>query len=357
MSITSSNVSKSFGSECAVDALDLAIESGEFFAVLGPSGCGKSTLLRLIAGLEQLDMGEIKLGEEAVAGPNWHMPPEARQVGVVFQSYALWPHMSVEGNVAFPLETAGRSRKVARQEARSHLKTVELTEYANRKPAQLSGGQRQRVALARCLAQGARTILMDEPLANLDPHLRASMEEELSDFHRATGATVLYITHDQREAMALANRLAVMWDGKLLQVGEPDDIYRRPINERVASFIGRGAILPAHVTNVSGGEAHVKVGSHEITSRCQEGTRPGSVRVLIRPNDTVVSGDGDAICATVEQSTYRGGTWEAVVSLPRFPETLNVLLAERVAVGDVLPLHIRGGWVLPTSAAISRAKE
>lgn len=356
MSITLENVSKSFGSDRAVDALDLTIDTGEFFAVLGPSGCGKSTLLRLIAGLEQLDAGAIKLGGEMVAGPALHVPPEVRQVGVVFQSYALWPHMSVEANVAFPLETSGHTRKAARQGAQSHLQTVELIEYAHRKPAQLSGGQRQRVALARCLAQGARTILMDEPLANLDPHLRASMEEELADFHRATGATVLYITHDQREAMALADRLAVMWNGQLIQVGDPDEIYRCPLNERVASFIGRGAILPGQVEQVSGREAHVKIGRHHMTARCREGTQPGPASILIRPQDTTVSDGGmGSTQATVTQCTYRGGSWEATVSVPGLPERLNVLLDHRAVVGQTLSLLICGGWVLPDNIPASHA--
>ncbi len=357
MSITLKNVTKSFGSERAVDKLDLSIGAGEFFAVLGPSGCGKSTLLRLIAGLEQLDTGEIKLGGGLVAGPALHVPPEARRVGVVFQSYALWPHMSVEENVAFPLETSGHTRKGARQRAQSHLQTVELVDYAKRKPAQLSGGQRQRVALARCLAQGARTILMDEPLANLDPHLRASMEEELADFHRATDATVLYITHDQREAMALADRLAVMWNGQLIQVGEPDEIYRCPINERVASFIGRGAILPGQVERVRGCEAQVKIGRHQLTARCREATHPGQASILIRPQDVKVSDDRTGSTqATVTQSTYRGGSWEATVSLPGLPERLNVLLDQRAVGGETLSLLICDGWVLPDNNTASHAK-
>ncbi|MCL4155305.1 UNVERIFIED_CONTAM: hypothetical protein GTU68_003833, partial [Idotea baltica] len=205
MSIQLASVSKSFGPHRALNGISLSIEEGSFFVVLGPSGCGKSTLLRAIAGLEPIDQGEILLDGL----------PVARDVGVVFQSYALWPHMSVAGNVAFPLETLGKRRSAVSARVAECLETVALTPFVQRKPAELSGGQRQRVALARCLAQGAATVLMDEPLANLDPHLRSAMEEELASFHKASGATTLFITHDQREAMALADQVAVMWDGEI----------------------------------------------------------------------------------------------------------------------------------------------
>lgn len=213
MSIDLSGVTRRFRALTAVDGLTTRIETGQFFTVLGPSGCGKSTLLRLIAGLEPLDAGAIALNGRSVAGPGLDLPPEARGLGVVFQSYALWPHLDVLGNVAFPIEATGRGRKAARLEAEAHLRSVALQGLGTRRPADLSGGQRQRVALARCLAGRARVVLMDEPLANLDPHLRAAMEEELSAFHRTSGATTLYITHDQREAMALGDRVAVMNGG------------------------------------------------------------------------------------------------------------------------------------------------
>lgn len=238
MSIQLASVSKSFDAHKALNSVSLSIEDGTFFVVLGPSGCGKSTLLRAIAGLEPVDAGEIKLSGQAVAGKGLHLPPEQRQVGVVFQSYALWPHMNVAANVAFPLETAGETRSAVTARVAECLETVALTPFRQRKPAELSGGQRQRVALARCLAQGARTVLMDEPLANLDPHLRSTMEEELAAFHRASDATTLFITHDQREAMALADKVAVMWDGSILQADDPDTLYRRPNSKKVAGFIG-----------------------------------------------------------------------------------------------------------------------
>ena len=252
MTIRLEGITRRFGAERALDAVSLEIERGEFFVVLGPSGCGKSTMLRLIAGLDRPDAGRITLGERLVAdaGRDVHAPPETRGVGVVFQSYALWPHMTVAEQIAFPLEVAKVSGEALAARTDECLATVALERFADRRPEALSGGQRQRVALARCLAQEASVILMDEPLANLDPHLRASMEEELAAFHARTGATTLYITHDQREAMALADRIAVLGEGRVLQVAAPDELYRRPRDERVAAFIGQGAIVDVHVEAV-----------------------------------------------------------------------------------------------------------
>ncbi len=355
MSITLSQVSKSFGAEKVLDAVSLDIAAGEFFAVLGPSGCGKTTLLRLAAGLEALDSGSIAIGGRPVAGDGLHVVPEEREVGVVFQSYALWPHMSVAANVGFPLEAAGAGRQAALEEARRHLGTVELQAFAERKPAELSGGQRQRVALARCLAQGARTILMDEPLANLDPHLRAAMEEELAQFQSRSGTTVLYITHDQREAMALADRLAVMWQGKVLQVGTPSEIYRRPLGEKVARFIGRSAILEGEVLERNGARARVKIGSTEVLAATSEAATTAcpangrNAQVLIRPEDVSVGSAEGAVAATAERAAYRGGFWEVSARLEGLASPLALSLPEPVAPGEKLPLTLRSAWILPHS--------
>ena len=251
MSILLRNVEKTFAGHRAVAGVSAELDEGELFVVLSPSGCGKSTLLRLIAGLEQPDSGEIMLRGEVMTDSTRHVAPEDRAVGVVFQSYALWPHMTVRDNVAFPAEARGAGRAEAQRLAEGHLGTVDLTGFAARRPAELSGGQRQRVALARCLAGGARTILMDEPLANLDPHLRGRMEAEIAAFHRETGVTTVYITHDQREAMALADRIAVMWEGRFLQIASPEELHDRPATEDVARFIGRAAVVDARVTRDS----------------------------------------------------------------------------------------------------------
>lgn len=345
MSISLNTVTRSFAGKLAVDAVSLDIPAGTFFVVVGPSGCGKSTLLRLIAGLEKPDTGSIALSGKVVAGPSVHIAPEDRGVGVVFQSYALWPHMTVVGNVAFPLETAGMGRKAAQQAAVEHLETVALGPHAGRKPAELSGGQRQRVALARCLAQGAQTILMDEPLANLDPHLRANMEEELAAIHRRSEATTLYITHDQHEAMALAGRIAVMWDGRILQSGPPEEVYARPVCERVAGFIGKGVILPAEVVSVTGAKAQVRLGDVQVEADCPIGTERGTARLMLRPEQVTV-GAGDH-SARISRVTFRGNHWDALAELENLPRSVPIILQDRPALGDRLDLAIRGGWVLP----------
>ena len=258
-SLTLAGVTKRFGAPgdgvTAVDRMDFAVADGEFVAVLGPSGCGKTTLLRLVAGFEALDDGRIALGEATVSAPGVHVPPERRPVGVVFQSYALWPHMTVKRTVGYPLEVRRiRGRDYDRRVAAA-LATVGLTGLDHRRPAELSGGQRQRVALARCLAMEPSVVLLDEPLANLDVHLRAALQDEFTAFHRATRATMLYITHDQAEAMALADRIVVMDAGRPVQVAPPATLYREPATPMVARFVGRGAVVPGSVLEPARGGA------------------------------------------------------------------------------------------------------
>ena len=337
MSIAVDRLTRRFGARAAVDDVSFSIPEGAFFCVVGPSGCGKSTLLRLVAGLETPDAGTVALGGRLVSGPGRHVPPEERRVGVVFQSYALWPHLTVAGNVAFPYESRGLSRAESAARAAEHLRTVALADLADRRPDALSGGQRQRVALARCLAGEARTILMDEPLANLDPHLRGAMESELQAFHRRTGVTTLYITHDQREAMALADVMAVMEAGRILQIGAPRDIYERPASAAVARFIGRGALVQAAV---AGGTAQIAGQSVPVT-----GQGSGPATLFLRPRDVV---GGDAGCAaTVVSVQYRGGHWEAEVRAEALDAPLAVDLDRPVAPCDTLHLRFVGGWVLP----------
>ena len=346
MSIQLASVSKSFGMHKALNNVSLSIEDGMFFVVLGPSGCGKSTLLRAIAGLEPIDKGEIRLDGKPMAGDGFHLAPEGRRVGVVFQSYALWPHMSVAGNVAFPLQTAGKGRSGVSARVAECLETVALTPYAQRKPAELSGGQRQRVALARCLAQGAGTVLMDEPLANLDPHLRSSMEEELAAFHRASGATTLFITHDQREAMALADKVAVMWDGEILQADDPDTLYCRPVSTKVAGFIGRSTLVPVNVQRVEQDTALVGFGGTSVEADCPAGIAPGPATLLLRPEHLVPATGAPGFDARVERSIYRGGHWEVFVAVEGVDQPLMMVLSRRPEAGEMLRLAIQRGWVL-----------
>ncbi|PJE28505.1 Spermidine/putrescine import ATP-binding protein PotA [Pseudooceanicola marinus] len=343
MAVSITDAVKRFGTETAVDGISVEIPEGAFFTVLGPSGCGKSTLLRLIAGLEPLDGGEIRLGGATASGAGIHVPPEDRDVAVVFQTYALWPHMDVTGNVSFPLECDGMPRVRAREAAQTHLQTVSLTPYATRKPAELSGGQRQRVALARCLASGARIVLMDEPLANLDPHLRTRMEEELAAFHAASGATIIYITHDQREAMALATRIAVMENGRFAQEGTPEEVHDRPASEHVARFIGQSAVLQARFAD---GLADLGPAQVPLTEAARHRQGPG--RVVIRPADLSRTDPGSpgALRGTVSRVTYRGGHWEALAEVPGLAEPLPFTCARPLQRGEAVSLRAGPVWAM-----------
>lgn len=336
MSVSLLGVTKRFAGSAVVKDISARIADGEFFVILGPSGCGKSTLLRLIAGLDRLDDGSIDIDGSVVSAPARHVPPEERSVGLIFQSYALWPHMSVRANVAFPAEAGGATRAQARAIADQSLALVDLLPLADRAPAELSGGQRQRVALARCLAGGARTVLMDEPLANLDPHLRDRMETEIARFHTQSGATTLYITHDQREAMSLADRIAVMWDGAFLQVGTPQDIHDCPANEQVARFIGRSAVVAGQIS-----EGMAEIGPLRVPV---PNGATGPARIVVRAGNIRL---GDGVPARLEGASYRGGVWEAWARVGGIADPLPVSAATPLRDGEDVPLTVTGGWVLP----------
>ncbi len=243
------NVTKRFGDFTAVDDISLAIYEREFFALLGPSGCGKTTMMRMIAGFEEPTLGDVLLDGRKLAG----VPPHRRPSNMMFQSYALFPHMTVEGNVAFGLKQEGMPKDQIETRVAEMLKLVKLEPFAKRKPHQLSGGQRQRVALARSLAKKPKVLLLDEPLAALDKKLREETQFELSDLQVDLGLTFVIVTHDQEEAMTLADRIAVMNHGKIVQIGTPSEIYEQPNSRYVADFIGNINLLEGTVAAVNGG--------------------------------------------------------------------------------------------------------
>jgi iron(III) transport system ATP-binding protein len=306
------NLHKSFHGDPVVKGLSLTIEPGEFVALLGPSGCGKSTILRMLAGFEPVSDGQIIHGTDCLSSAKRHVPTEDRNFGMVFQSYALWPHMSVKDNVGYPLKVqkipaAERNRRI--QEA---LEIVQLEDYADRLPAQLSGGQRQRVALARSLVTEPDVVLFDEPLANLDRHLRATMEETFRAFHKRTGATIVYVTHDQSEAMSLADHIAVLNKGQLVQWGTPQELYATPKNTWLANFIGRGSVL-----NVEAIAPQQYINSADL-HRLMDGYSPQKItsNVLVRPQDIeFVDASADVasskpLAVTVRHCIFRGERYD-----------------------------------------------
>ncbi len=292
------SLSKTFGDQTVVRDLSLTIPEGAFTALLGPSGCGKTTTLRILAGLERLSSGRLTLGNRLLADAATHLPPEARNMGMVFQSYALWPHMTVAENVGYPLKLKKVNGAARHKQVLAALEVVELAAYADRSPQDLSGGQRQRVALARCLVSEPQVVLLDEPLANLDRHLRATMEQTFREFHRRTGATFVYVTHDQAEAMALASHIAVMHRGELMQWGTPQELYQQPHSAWVAGFIGKGSVLNlASATqdrHLDGIQLH-----HGLS--VSDGMR---YPVLVRPEHVEIGEGG--LAATVENCIYQG---------------------------------------------------
>jgi len=251
ISITISNLMKRFGETVALDRVDLRIEAGEIFFLLGPSGCGKTTLLRSIAGFYTPDEGKILFDGEDVT----NVPPHKRNTGMMFQSYALWPHMTVGKNVAFGLEERKVDKEETARRVAEALASVKMEQYADRKIHQLSGGQQQRVALARALVIRPRCLLLDEPLSNLDAKLRLEMRGEIRRICKESGLTAIYVTHDQKEALSVGDRIALMDSGRIRQVGTPLEIYRKPNSRLVADFIGETNILPGTVSSAAGGKA------------------------------------------------------------------------------------------------------
>lgn len=341
------NVSKIFDGSPALDGIEAQIRSGEFVALLGPSGCGKTTLLRLTAGFEKPDGGSISLGGQMLAGQGAFVPPEDRNIGIVFQSYALWPHMNVARNVAYPLEVRGLSRAERQCRVDEALRLTGLSDLAERAPAQLSGGQRQRVALARCLVAEPRAVLLDEPLANLDLALRATMQEAFTAFHRRTGATMLYVTHDQTEALALADRVAVMQDGRIRQFASPETLYDRPADCFVAGFVGDGVVIPLRVAGslTSQGIAVEALGQR-LQARAQE---DAPTHLVLRPEQVLIDPAGP-ISARVSACAYQGGRFRLVLETDG--ETLITQSSQRARVGEALRVNIRNPWAFRDPAAV-----
>ena len=315
------NVSKVFqarggaGDVIAVDSISLTIEKGEFITLLGPSGCGKTTNLRMIAGFEFPTSGNIFLDGETVN----ELPPHKRGMSMVFQSYAIFPHLTVFENVAYGLKVQRLAKKVISQRVETVLGLVELDGFGRRTPDQLSGGQQQRVALARALVMEPKVLLMDEPLSNLDAKLREQMRLEIRRIQQSIGITSVYVTHDQVEAMTMSDRIVVMNEGRIEQVGPPAEVYRRPVNRFVADFIGKANFVTGKVKSAKGRELLVSALGTEMPASTDADISVGQeVTLLIRPEMARINAPGGTtagVTGIIKRSSYLGGIIEYVVEI------------------------------------------
>ena len=373
------NVFKRYGRTEVLKDICLSMSSGEFITLLGPSGCGKTTLLRIIAGFEDIQSGSVRIDGTEVSRPNYSLPPEKRGIGIVPQNYALWPHMSVMDNVGYGLKVAGLPAGPRKERVLQTLQLVGMEGMTTRRPADLSGGQRQRVALARCLAMEAGLILLDEPLANLDIHLRSAMEAEFADFHDRSGASMLYVTHDQAEAMALADRVAVVDNGEIVQFAPPRELFHEPANDMVARFIGDGCVVEVEqLVPLGDGRAKAILMGSELTLRCAPGeTRRPRAKICLHSNNLeLLDRDGGSdlarnggnsgsdisgppsegkIRATVSRTSYRGGHIRAeLLAGPASEIALSIQISDQapLEIGQRVTLSLREGWVIPNRPAI-----
>ena len=298
--ITIKHVTKAFGDNVVLRDFDETFQDGEFITLLGPSGCGKTTMLRIIAGFERPSSGELYIDDQLVSGGKTFVPPEKRGIGMVFQSYAVWPHMKVFDNVAYPLTIQKVAKEEIRKRVEGVLEITHLSQYAQRLPNQLSGGQQQRVALARALVAEPKLLLLDEPLSNLDAKLRESMRFEIKEIQKKLGITVVYVTHDQTEAMAMSDRIFLINRGEVQQSGTPEDIYNRPVNQFVADFLGKVDFFKGEAGD--GRIAFPAMGGQRVP---YDGPRRGKVDVAVRPENIAFDGDG-TLCGTLESHYYLG---------------------------------------------------
>ncbi len=349
--ITLRDVVKNYGDFRAADRISLDIRPGEFITLLGPSGSGKTTLLNLIAGFQKLDGGEMLVD----GAPIDHVPTHKRGFGMVFQSYALFPTMTVAQNVAFPLRMAGIDRATAERRVAETLEIMRLSEHAAKTPAQMSGGQQQRVAIARAIVRRPRLVLMDEPLSALDRRLRESIQIEIRELHRAIGSTILFVTHDQGEALTMSDRIAVMDAGRIVQIGTPVDIYRHPRNLFVASFVGESNLIEAEIVQRRGATMALRNrAGYVFEADAGHGIEVGRATVLVRPERIAIAdGPGPhAMPVTVTSALFLG---EVLRIEARADSGETLLIRCMDAAGRSLPaagerLHVSWGaadcWVL-----------
>jgi len=343
-SVTIQKVSKAFGDVVVLKEFDQVFDDKEFITLLGPSGCGKTTMLRIIAGFEKPTSGSVYIGDTLVSSENTFVPPERRDIGMVFQSYAVWPHMTVFDNVAYPLKIKRVDKKTIKEKVDRILDVVHLSQYADRIPSQLSGGQQQRVALGRALVAEPELLLLDEPLSNLDAKLRESMRFEIKEIQTKLGITVVYVTHDQTEAMAMSDRIIVINRGVIQQIGSPEEIYKNPVNQFVADFVGKVDFLKCKAAK---GQLTLADAAQSIP---YDGDKQGTVTMAIRPENVKIgklsSYDPAKNCLKGKLTTcfYLGDVYDCRVDLGDgllLRVITDAATFEQVKVGDDVALHIR----------------
>jgi spermidine/putrescine ABC transporter ATP-binding subunit len=344
-------VSKSFGRGrvAAVRDVDLTVADGEFFVLLGPSGCGKTTLLRMIAGLEFADSGTVRIGQRDVTA----LPPRRRDLAMVFQNYAIFPHLDVFENVAFPLRARHRPEREIREKALWALDLVQLGAFGDRFARQLSGGQQQRVAIARAIVFEPRIVLMDEPLGALDKNLRYDMQVEIKEIQKRLGMTVVYVTHDQEEAMNMSDRIAIMSRGRIAQVGAPSEVYEHPDSAFVGRFLGEANILTAPVARLEGDIATLQVGQFALRAKARPGvTVDQSVSLFVRPERIAIGDAGsNRVEGRVRRVSFLGSTVRYQVEIaPSAHVVVDVQNSGRkvLSVDDSVEL----GWAIEDSLVL-----
>lgn len=337
-------LTKRFGSFTAVDSVSFTVRKNEFFSLLGPSGCGKTTTLRCIAGLEQPTSGEVYIGGRLVSSPEKGVmvPPERRGIGMVFQNYAVWPHMTVEQNIAYPLKIARVSKVKIRSTLSSIVDLLKLSGLEKRYPAELSGGQQQRVALGRALAMDPEVMLLDEPLSNLDAKLREQMRFELKDLQRKTGIAILYVTHDQVEAMAMSDRVAVMNGGVIIQEGTPYEIYKSPATKFVADFIGTMNFLPCEVVEWRDGCAILRLRNGSVVRINSPEVGRGSYTLAVRPEDLLLNREEGVDCQ-VDVAIFLGNAVDYRVKLGDDILRVQTSVDNRFEQGEKAKLAVQRG--------------
>ena len=336
-SVTIQDITKSFGNVVVLDHFNAVFEDGEFVTLLGPSGCGKTTMLRIIAGFEKPTSGSVFFDDRVVSSDKVFIQPEKRDIGMVFQSYAVWPHMTVFENVAYPLQIKKVDKATIKKKVDHVLEVVHLMQYRDRIPSQLSGGQQQRVALARALVAEPALLLLDEPLSNLDAKLRESMRFEIKEIQRQLGITVIYVTHDQTEAMAMSDRIFLINRGVVQQSGSPDEIYNHPANQFVADFLGKVDFI----------KGTAEEGSILITGTDQRvqytGDKRGKVELAVRPENIKFAKENAELHGKVISQYYLGDVNDCRVNVGG--QTVRVIADpytyRELHIGDEVGLHIR----------------